>query len=70
MIVIEKMMVVMIISRVAELGSLSSRAKMAIKIFVKRVFTILATNTSFLRITATLQIVSNNSALLPQETLF
>ena len=28
--------------RVAEVGSLSARAKMAIKIFVKRVFTILA----------------------------
>ena len=29
-----------IVSRVAELGSLSSGAKMAMKIFVKRVFTI------------------------------
>ena len=35
--------------RVAELGSLSSEAKMAMKIFVKRVFTIFATNASFLR---------------------
>ena len=36
--------------RVAELGSLSSGAKMAMKIFVKRVFTIFATNASFLRV--------------------
>ena len=31
-----------------EVGSLSSKAKMAMKIFVKRVFTIFATNASFL----------------------
>ena len=43
--------------RVAELGSLSSRAKMAMKILVKRVFTILATNASFLRLTLNLQIL-------------
>ena len=43
--------------RVAELGSLSSRAKMAMKIFVKRVFTMFATNASFLRLTANLQIL-------------
>ena len=36
--------------RVAELGSLSSGAKMAMKIFVKRVFKIFATNASFLRV--------------------
>ena len=30
--------------RVAEVGSLSVRAEMAIKIFVKRIFTILVTN--------------------------
>ena len=41
--------------RVAELGSLSSRAKMAMKIFVKRVFTIFASNASFLRVIANLQ---------------
>ena len=41
-----------ILSRVAELGSLSSGAKMAMKIFVKRVFTIFASNASFLRIIA------------------
>ena len=43
-------------TRVAELGSLSSGAKMAMKIFVKRVFTIFATNASFLRVIANLQI--------------
>ena len=32
--------------KVAELGSLSSGAKMAMKIFVKRIFTIFATNAS------------------------
>ena len=42
--------------RVAELGSLSSGAKMAMKIFVKRVFTIFATNASFLRVIANFQI--------------
>ena len=42
--------------RVAELGSLSSGAKMAMKIFVKRVFTIFATNASFLRVITNLQI--------------
>ena len=42
--------------RVAELGSLSSGAKMALKIFIKRVFTIFATNGSFLRVIANLQI--------------
>ena len=41
--------------RVAELGSLSSAAKMAMKIFVKRVFTIFASNASFLRVIANLQ---------------
>ena len=34
----------------AELGSLSSGAKMAMKIFVKSVFTIFATNAAFLQI--------------------
>ena len=43
-------------NRVAELGSLWSGAKMAMKIFVKRVFTIFATNASFLRVIANLQI--------------
>ena len=41
--------------RVAELGSLSSGAKMAMKIFVKGVFTIFATNAPFLRKFANLQ---------------
>ena len=43
-------------SRVAELGSLSSGAKMAIKTFGKRVFIVFATNKSFLRVIANLQI--------------
>ena len=42
-------------ARVAELGSLSSGAKMAMKIFVKRVFTIFKSNASFLRVIANLQ---------------
>ena len=41
---------------VAEHSSLSSAAKMAMKIFVKRVFTIFVTNASFLPIIANLQI--------------
>ena len=41
--------------RVAELGSLSSGAKMAMKIFVKHVLTIFASNASFLRVIANLQ---------------
>ena len=41
--------------RVAELGILSSGAKMAMKIFVKRLFTIFASNASFLRVIANLQ---------------
>ena len=40
----------------AEIGSLSSGAKMAIKIFVKRVFTISTTHAFFLRVIANLQI--------------
>ena len=40
----------------AEVGSLSARAKEAIKDFVKHVFTIFATNASFLRVMANLQI--------------
>ena len=43
-------------TRVAEVGSLSSGAKIVIKTFVKRVFTIFATNVSFLRVIANLQI--------------
>ena len=42
--------------RVVELGSLSSGAKMALEIFVKRVYTIFTTNASFLRVIANLQI--------------
>ena len=41
--------------RVAELGSLLSGAKMAMKIVVKRVFTIFASNASFLRVITNLQ---------------
>ena len=41
--------------RVAEFGSLSSGSKMAMKIFVKGVFTIFASNASFLRVIANLQ---------------
>ena len=37
-------------TRVAELGSISSGAKMAMKIFAKWVFTIFASNASFLRV--------------------
>ena len=43
-------------ARVAEVGSLSVRAKMAIKIYVKGVFTIFGTNALFLRGNANLQI--------------
>ena len=42
--------------RVAELGSLSWGAKMAMQIFVKGVFTIFATNALFLHVMANLQI--------------
>ena len=37
--------------KMAEVGSLSSKAEMAMKAFVKCVFTIFATNASFLRCT-------------------
>ena len=47
---------IVIYIRVAELGSLSSGAKMAVKIFVKRIFTIFATKASFLRVIVNLQI--------------
>ena len=49
----------LLLSRMAEVGSLSSKAKLAMKIFVKRVFTIFATNASFLRVIANLQILLN-----------
>ena len=45
----------LLFTRVAELGSLSSGAKMAMKIFVKHVFTIFASNASILRVIANLQ---------------
>ena len=48
--------VCMVVSRVAELGSLSWGKKMAMKIFVKQVFKIFVTNASFLRVIANLQI--------------
>ena len=41
---------------VAEVGSLSARAKMPTKVFVRRVFPIFATNASFLHVIAILQI--------------
>ena len=47
--------VVVVETRVAKLGSLSSGAKMAMKIFVKHVFTIFASNVSFFRVIANLQ---------------
>ena len=64
--------------RVAEVGSLSSKAKMVMKIFVKRVFTIVATNASFLRVIANLKtqlsiickIYHVIVHFLPKETLF
>ena len=42
-----KLSVIEVVRRVAEVGSLSLGAKMAMKIFVKRVFTIFTTNASF-----------------------
>ena len=42
--------------RVAKVGSLSARAKLPTKIFVWRVFAIFATNASFLRVIANLEI--------------
>ena len=43
-------------ARVAGLGKLSAGAKMAMKPFVKRVFTIFATNASFLRVISNFRI--------------
>ena len=40
--------------RMAEVGSLLARPKMAIKAFVKHIFTIFATNASFLHVIANL----------------
>ena len=39
----------------ADVGSLSAKAKMAIKVFVRRVFAIFASIASFLRVIADLQ---------------
>ena len=50
------MQIILLLIRVAEVGSLSARAKMATKVFVRRVFAIFATNASFLRVIANLQI--------------
>ena len=55
-IIILNAIIIYVTIRVAELGSLSSGAKMAMKIFVKRVFSIFASNASFLRVIASLQI--------------
>ena len=64
-----------VLPRVAEVGNLSARAKMAIQTFVKRVFTFFATNASFLCVIANLtqynmEYIPPNSASLVQETLF
>ena len=48
--------VIAVLGRVAEVGSLSARAKKALKMFLKCVFTIFATNASFLRVIVNLQI--------------
>ena len=45
-----------VLGRVAEVGSLSARAKKTLKMFVKCVFTIFATNASFSRVIANLQV--------------
>ena len=44
------------LARVADVGSLSARAKMALQIFVKRVVTNFATNASFLRVISNFRI--------------
>ena len=51
-------MVVLVIeqSSLAEHGSLSARAKLATKVFVRRVFAIFGDKASFLRVFANLQI--------------
>ena len=46
----------MVSLRVAEVGSLSARAKMTTKVFVRRLFAIFATNAPFLRGIANLPI--------------
>ena len=68
----------MLWNRVAELGSLSSGTKMAMKIFVKHVFTIFAIKASFLRVIAYLQIELSKVCniyhvivhFLPKNTVF
>ena len=45
-----------LVNRVAGLGRLSAGAKMAMKPFVKHVFTIFATNASFLRVISNFRI--------------
>ena len=62
-------------SRVAEVGSLSASAKMALQIFDRRKFAIFGTKASRLRVIANLiqynmQYKPCNSALHPQKTLF
>ena len=51
----------------AEVGSHSSRAKMAVRIFVKQVFTIFATNAPFLLVNANLQITQNDMQYIQGE---
>ena len=46
-----------VLSRVAEVGSLSARAIWPTKIFVKSIFAIFVTNASFLRVIANFQIL-------------
>ena len=58
-------------TRATEVGSLSARAKMPKKNFVKRVFTIFAKNASFLHVIANLQYMQYircNSVLFAQKT--
>ena len=55
-------------ARVAKVGSLSARAKMATQIFLKRIFSIFATIANLTQYN--MQYLPGNSSLLAQETLF
>ena len=64
----------MVMGRVAEVGSLSARAKMGTKVFVRRVFAIFAKK-SFLGVIANLininmQYIPYHSAILPEKHCF
>ena len=59
----------------AEVGSLSARAKEAVKVFGKRIYTIFARNELFVRLIAKLtqyyiQFMPSKDALLTHEVLF